>query len=131
MTYNEVEVSLNEKKDLRKDKKELSFKGLNSVKDFTSEELKLLEELKNCSEKQLLEHEEKIIRIKNEIKKHSYKINKEKVTHEIGIDLVNIFNTKNILSFSYAPNNTPSLEDDIAENYQLGFLPIFYYKIDF
>ena len=79
MTYNEVEVSLNEKKDLRKDKKELSFKGLNSVKDFTSEELKLLEELKNCSEKQLLEHEEKIIRIKDEIKKHSYKINKEKI----------------------------------------------------
>ena len=63
--------------------------------------------------------------------KTTYKINKEKVTHEIGIDLVNIFNTKNILSFSYAPNNTPSLEDDIAENYQLGFLPIFYYKIDF
>ena len=57
--------------------------------------------------------------------------NKEKVTHEIGIDLVNIFNTKNILSYSYAPNNTPSLEDDVTENYQLGFLPIFYYKIDF
>lgn len=63
--------------------------------------------------------------------KTTYKINKEKVTHEIGIDLVNIFNTKNILSYSYAPNNTPSLEDDVTENYQLGFLPIFYYKIDF
>ena len=63
--------------------------------------------------------------------KTTYKINKEKITHEIGLDLVNITGAENILSFSYAPNSTPSLEDDIAENYQLGFLPIFYYRIDF
>jgi len=63
--------------------------------------------------------------------KTTYKINKEKVTHEIGIDLVNLTSSKNILSYSYAPNNTPSLDDDVTENYQLGFLPIFYYRIDF
>jgi hypothetical protein len=63
--------------------------------------------------------------------KTTYKINKEKVTHEVGIDLVNLTSSKNILSYSYAPNNTPSLDDDVTENYQLGFLPIFYYRIDF
>ena len=63
--------------------------------------------------------------------KFTYKVNRTKATHEVGLDLVNIFATKNILSFSYAPNNTPSLDDDVVENYQLGFLPIFYYRIDF
>ena len=63
--------------------------------------------------------------------KTTYKINKENITHEIGIDLVNLTGAKNILSYSYAPNNTPSLDDDVSENYQLGFLPIFYYRIDF
>jgi len=74
--------------------------------------------------------------------KTTYKINKEKVMHEIGIDLVNIIGydsqekkitlgNENILSYSYAPNSTPSLDDDVVENYQLGFLPIFYYRIEF
>ena len=39
---------------------------------------------------------------------------------------------KNILNYSYAPNNDGIADDkDITENYQLGFLPIFYYRIDF
>ena len=63
--------------------------------------------------------------------KFTYKVNRDRATHELGIDLVNILGTKNILSFSYAPNSTPSLNDDVVENYQLGFLPIFYYRIDF
>ena len=63
--------------------------------------------------------------------KTTFKINQEKVTHEIGIDLVNLTNAENILNYSYAPNSTPSLDDDVSENYQLGFLPIFYYRIDF
>jgi len=63
--------------------------------------------------------------------KTTYKINKNKITHEIGIDLVNVTSSKNILSYSYAPNSTPELNDDVVENYQLGFLPIFYYRIDF
>lgn len=63
--------------------------------------------------------------------KTTYKINKSNITHEIGIDLVNVTSSKNILSYSYAPNNTPDLDDDVVENYQLGFLPIFYYRIDF
>ena len=64
--------------------------------------------------------------------KTTFKINQENVTQEIGIDLVNLTSAKNILNYSYAPNNdgVPN-QNDIALNYQLGFLPIFYYRIDF
>jgi len=64
--------------------------------------------------------------------KTTYKINKEKITHEIGLDLVNLTGAENILNYSYAPNNDGvANEEDIVLNYQLGFLPIFYYRIDF
>jgi len=59
--------------------------------------------------------------------KLAYTINRKKVTHEIGIDLVNIFNTKNVLDLSYSDVST----DHVVINYQLGFLPLFYYRIDF
>lgn len=58
--------------------------------------------------------------------KINYKFNAKKTTHEIGLDLVNLFNTKNLLGRTYAPTE-PGLT---ADRYQLGFLPIFYYKID-
>lgn len=59
------------------------------------------------------------------------KINTKKLTHEIALDLLNIFNTKNVLSLSYVydPSRTPA--HSFREEYQLGFLPLFYYKIDF
>lgn len=68
--------------------------------------------------------------------KISWRKNAEKVTHEIGLDLVNLLNTTNLLSLTYNPAILPQ---DIAnpnyqpysQNTQLGFLPIFYYKIDF
>ena len=64
--------------------------------------------------------------------KTTFKINQETVTHEIGVDLVNLTSAKNILNYSYAPNGDGVADqDDIALNYQLGFLPIFYYRIDF
>jgi hypothetical protein len=62
--------------------------------------------------------------------KATFKINQEKITQEIGIDLVNITSQANILSLSYAPDS-PNSTNGIVENYQLGFLPIFYYRIDF
>jgi hypothetical protein len=63
--------------------------------------------------------------------KINWKFNADKVTHEIGLDLVNIFNTENFLSLAYTPNlKDPSLDPFTVKN-QLGFLPIFYYKIDF
>jgi hypothetical protein len=63
--------------------------------------------------------------------KLSWKMNAQKVTHEIGLDLVNILNTKNLLSLAYAPNLADPTKEPFAEKTQLGFLPIFYYKIDF
>jgi hypothetical protein len=58
--------------------------------------------------------------------KLNYKINAEKVAHEFGIDLVNVFGTKNIFKYTFVGG-----QDIIREDYQLGFLPVFYYKIDF
>lgn len=57
--------------------------------------------------------------------------NRKKVTHEVGLDLVNILGTQNILSLTYAPVPGDPNANPIRENYQLGFLPIFFYRIDF
>ncbi len=59
--------------------------------------------------------------------KLNWTLNAKKTTHEIGVDLVNVLNTKNILGLTYAPEETSGY----TERYQLGFLPIFYYRIDF
>ncbi|OIQ37694.1 MAG: hypothetical protein BM555_00440 [Crocinitomix sp. MedPE-SWsnd] len=68
--------------------------------------------------------------------KVNYTLNAKKVTHEFGLDLVNILDLfpgtlgQNILGLTYTPNATdPTMS--FAERYQLGFLPLFYYKIDF
>ena len=58
-------------------------------------------------------------------------MNANRITHEIGLDLVNVLGTKNLLSLTYAPNVADPTVEPIAERFQLGFLPIFYYKIDF
>lgn len=63
--------------------------------------------------------------------KVSWKLNADKATHEIGLDLVNIFNTKNLLTLAYAPNLANPSAEPFAEKAQLGFLPIFYYRISF
>ena len=63
--------------------------------------------------------------------KINYTINKAKVTHEIGLDFVNLLGTENILKLTYAPDPNDPTANSIREEYQLGFLPIFYYKIDF
>ncbi|WP_343748257.1 carboxypeptidase-like regulatory domain-containing protein [Fluviicola sp.] len=63
--------------------------------------------------------------------KISWKMNARKVTHEIGLDLVNIFNTRNILGLAYAPDLANPNKEPLVEKTQLGFLPIFYYRISF
>lgn len=63
--------------------------------------------------------------------KVNWKFNAKNATHEIGLDLVNVFNSKNLLSLAYAPNLADPTAEPIAEKQQLGFLPLFYYKIDF
>jgi hypothetical protein len=60
-----------------------------------------------------------------------YRLNANKVTHEIGLDLVNVLNTENFLSLVYAPNTSNPTAEPTAVRTQLGFLPIFYYRIDF
>ncbi len=61
----------------------------------------------------------------------NYKINRPKVTHEIAVDFVNVFDTKNILKLTYAPDPNNINANPIREEYQLGFLPLFLYRIDF
>jgi hypothetical protein len=62
--------------------------------------------------------------------KVNYKINAKKVTHEFALDIVNVTDQRNILGLSYTvdPETGAGV---IGENYQLGRLPLFYYRIDF
>jgi hypothetical protein len=60
-----------------------------------------------------------------------WKLNTKHLTHEIGLDLVNITNRQNILGLTYSPNPVHPEADPVVEQYQLGFLPLFYYKLDF
>tara|TARA_B100000508_G_scaffold141097_1_gene147108 strand:- start:218352 stop:220805 length:2454 start_codon:yes stop_codon:yes gene_type:complete len=59
-----------------------------------------------------------------------YRLNTPRLTHEIGLDLVNITGRQNILGLAYAPDLADPTAEPIAERYQLGFLPIFYYRVD-
>lgn len=63
--------------------------------------------------------------------KISYKINGKRFGTEIALDLVNVLSTKNILALSYAPDPANYNADPLIKNYQLGFLPLFYVKVDF
>ncbi|MFN8344465.1 MAG: TonB-dependent receptor [Spirosomataceae bacterium] len=58
--------------------------------------------------------------------KTEYKINKNQLTHTIAVDIVNVLGTKNQLSLSYIPQSPY-----FKQEYQLGFLPVFFYRIDF
>jgi hypothetical protein len=58
--------------------------------------------------------------------KTEYKINKNRLTHTIAVDIVNVLGTKNQLSLSYIPQ-----APYFRQEYQLGFLPVFFYRIDF
>lgn len=61
----------------------------------------------------------------------SYKINYKKTGVEIALDLINLLSAKNILALSYAPDPANLQADPLVKNYQLGFLPLFYIKVDF
>ncbi|WP_460915008.1 TonB-dependent receptor [Spirosoma areae] len=60
--------------------------------------------------------------------KIDYKINRPKLTHTIALDLVNVLGIKNLLSLSYAPQPDGTF---VKQEYQLGFLPVFYYRVNF
>jgi hypothetical protein len=60
------------------------------------------------------------------------RVNAKKYTHEIGLDLVNILGTKNVLNLSYSPDLAEQGNPyPFIKEYQLGFLPLFYYRVDF
>jgi hypothetical protein len=61
----------------------------------------------------------------------AYKINLKRSGIEVALDLVNVLNTKNILALSYSPDPANREADPLVKNYQLGFLPLFYVKVDF
>ena len=63
--------------------------------------------------------------------KIGYRINRKKVTHELGLDLVNIYGTKNLLSLTYSPDLAAAGQNPFYKSYQLGFLPLFIYRVDF
>lgn len=58
------------------------------------------------------------------------RINAKRLTHEIAIDLVNIFGIRNVLNLTYSPDLAAQGEDPFVRQYQLGFLPLFYYRVD-
>jgi hypothetical protein len=58
------------------------------------------------------------------------RINARKLTHEIAIDFVNVFGVKNLLSLVYSPDLAAQGVYPFIKQYQLGFLPLFYYRID-
>jgi hypothetical protein len=58
-----------------------------------------------------------------------YKSNRNYVNHELSLDFINAFNIKNILKYSYFPVS-PQGAWTIKKEYQLGFLPFFYYRVD-
>ncbi|GAB3270054.1 carboxypeptidase-like regulatory domain-containing protein [Larkinella harenae] len=60
--------------------------------------------------------------------KVDYKINRNRLTHTIAVDFVNALGIQNILTLSYAPQPDGTF---IKREYQLGFLPVFYYRVDF
>lgn len=60
-----------------------------------------------------------------------WRYNTKSITHEIGLDLLNVTNRKNILGLTYSPDPMNPGSDPTVVQYQLGFLPLFYYKIDF
>jgi hypothetical protein len=61
----------------------------------------------------------------------SYKINLSKVSHEIAVDMINIFFTRNVLKLTYVPDINQTGKGSVAKEYQLGFLPFLYYRLDF
>jgi len=58
--------------------------------------------------------------------KLNYRVNGARTSHELGLDLVNVTNRENVFKQTYISGAEPPVQ----EEYQLGILPIFYYKIE-
>jgi hypothetical protein len=60
-----------------------------------------------------------------------YKIQHKKFSHEISADFTNITNRKNVLRQSYASDFNLWNAGKVINEYQFGFIPFIYYRIDF
>jgi hypothetical protein len=60
----------------------------------------------------------------------SFLWNTKKLTHTFAVDMINLLDTQNILKLAYAPGD-PANPSNIRYEYQIGRLPIFYYRLDF
>jgi hypothetical protein len=59
------------------------------------------------------------------------RLDRNQLTHEICVDLVNLLNTKNVLSYAWSYDLATQGKQPFYYQYQLGFLPLFYYRVDF
>lgn len=58
--------------------------------------------------------------------KITYGVNLKKVSHEVYLDVQNVFNTQNIFSQNYNPRT-----DSVVTQYQFGFFPVLNYRVHF
>jgi hypothetical protein len=61
--------------------------------------------------------------------KVGFRFHRKRATHDVGIDFMNVLNTNNILQLSYIPHLDTGGE--VQREYQLGFLPFLYYRVEF
>lgn len=61
----------------------------------------------------------------------TYTINLGRVDHEFSVDLINIFNSKSIRKLTWVPDPYETEKSKVVSEYQLGFIPFFYYRLDF
>ncbi len=52
--------------------------------------------------------------------------NGKRASHSLALDFQNVFNTKNVFSQNYNPET-----NTVETKYQLGFLPLVYYRVEF
>jgi len=63
--------------------------------------------------------------------KFGMRFNSSKATHEFSIDLMNVLDVQNVLTISYFDDPKNPGNKIYAKEYQLGFLPNFWYKFNF
>lgn len=57
--------------------------------------------------------------------------NHANLNYEFMIDIINVTDRRNPLALSYSPDPADPAKDPYIVNYQLGRLPLFYFKVDF
>jgi hypothetical protein len=63
--------------------------------------------------------------------KIGYRVNRPKVTHEFAMDIINVLNRQNVLGLAYVPDPGNASASPFREEYQLGLLPLLWYRLDF